>query len=101
MPCKLTRHLADTRKSFHCLFCHGYEERGASTAGVLAMDDCAPAPAALHMARFANRLAQKVTIYTHDNDSVTKDIEQALSQCNPDSKTRKNVNIDSRKIAKF
>ncbi|KAH7323794.1 putative pyridine nucleotide-disulfide oxidoreductase [Rhexocercosporidium sp. MPI-PUGE-AT-0058] len=86
---------------FHCLFCHGYEERGASTAGVLAMDDCAPAPAALHMARFANRLVQKVTIYTHDNDSVTKDIEQALSQCNPDSKTRKNVNIDSRKIAKF
>ncbi|KAG4429913.1 hypothetical protein IFR05_014602 [Cadophora sp. M221] len=86
---------------FHCLFCHGYEERGASSAGVLAIDDCASAPAAFHMARYANRLAEKVTIYTHGNESVTKDIEKTLSQLKPESKTRKNTIIDSRKIVRF
>ncbi|KAK0117786.1 hypothetical protein ONS95_012112 [Cadophora gregata] len=86
---------------FHCLFCHGYEERGSKSAGVLAIDDCAPAGAALHMARYANRLAEKVTIYTNGNESVTKDIEKALSQCKPESKTRKNVTVDSRSILKM
>lgn len=53
------------------------------------------------MARYANRLADKVTIYTNGNKSVTKDIKQALSQCKPESKTRKNVSIESRKIIKL
>ncbi|KAH9204018.1 hypothetical protein DL95DRAFT_320215 [Leptodontidium sp. 2 PMI_412] len=83
----------------------GYEEcwgnRGAESAGVLAIDDCAPAAFALHMARYANRLAEKVIIYTHGNESVTKDVELALSQCKPESKTRKNVTVDSRKILKL
>jgi hypothetical protein len=26
-------------ESFHCLFCHGYEERGAASAGVFAIDE--------------------------------------------------------------
>ncbi|KAL2062871.1 hypothetical protein VTL71DRAFT_5943 [Oculimacula yallundae] len=86
---------------FHCLFCHGYEERGAPSAGVLALDDCSPAPIALHFARFANRLAEKVTIYTHGNEHVAKDIEKALSQCKPESKARKNITVDSRKIVKL
>lgn len=86
---------------FHCLFCHGYEERDAKSAGVLAIDDCAPAALALHIARYANRLAEKVVIYTHGNESVTKDLEAALSQCKPESKTRKNVTVDSRKITRL
>lgn len=53
------------------------------------------------MARFANRLAEKVTIYTHGNETITKNIEEALAQCKPESKTRRNVTIDSRKIVKF
>ena len=88
-------------KRFHCLFCHGYEERGATTVGVLAIDDCSPAPLALHLARYANRLAEKVTSYTNGDENVTKAVEEALSKCKPTSKTRKNVSIDSRKIGKF
>lgn len=87
--------------SFHCLFCHGYEERGATSAGVLAIDDCSPAHLALHLARYANRLADKVTIYTHGNGEVTSAIEAAISQCAVQSKTRKNITIEPRKIAKL
>lgn len=50
--------------SFHCLFCHGYEERGPESAGVLAIGDVGSVPPALHLARSAKQLAKKVTIYT-------------------------------------
>lgn len=50
--------------SFHCLFCHGYEERGAESAGVLAIGDVGSVHPALHLARSAKQLAKKVTIYT-------------------------------------
>ena len=53
------------------------------------------------MARYANRLAEKVIIYTHGNENVTKDIEAALSQCKAESKTRKNISVDSRKIVRL
>lgn len=94
-------HTRLTNIRFHCLFCHGYEERGAVSAGVLAIDDCAPASRALHLARYANRLADKVTIYTHGNSQVTKEIEDALTQLNSSSKTRKNITIEPRKIIKL
>ena len=68
---------------------------------MLAIDDCAPAALALHMARYANRLAEKVIIYTHGNETVTKDLEAALSQCKAESKTRKNITVDSRKIVRL
>jgi thioredoxin reductase len=87
--------------SFHCLFCHGYEQRGSPSAGVLAMDDCSPAPIALHLARFANRLAEKVTIYTNGNETVTEPIKQLLSGVRPESKTTKCIAVDNRKITKF
>lgn len=53
------------------------------------------------MARFANRLAGKVTIYTNANQAVTSAIEAALSDLKPSSKTRKSISIDSRKIRRF
>lgn len=61
---------------FHCLFCKGYEDKGAFSAGVLAI---APielpvemlAGLAIHAAENASQLSQKVTIYTHGNDSLT------------------------------
>jgi thioredoxin reductase len=83
------------------LFCHGYEERGAASAGVLAIDDCAQAARAIHLARFANRLASKVTIYTNGNTEVTKEIEAALWALRPESKMRKNVTVEGRKILKL
>ncbi|KAH8656714.1 hypothetical protein BGZ60DRAFT_384631 [Tricladium varicosporioides] len=86
---------------FHCLFCHGYEERGSASAGVLAIDDCAPVHVALHLARFALRLAGKVVIYTNGIPEVTKEIKEAISKLRPDSKTRMNVSVDDRKITKL
>jgi gliotoxin/aspirochlorine biosynthesis thioredoxin reductase len=86
---------------FHCLFCHGYEERGAPSAGVLATDDSAPSHMALHLARFANRLASKITIYTNGNEAVTKGVQELLSKEKPNSKAAKNIVVESRKIAKF
>jgi len=53
------------------------------------------------MARFTSRLAEKVVIYTNGNESVTKEIENALLACNQESKTRRVVSVDSRKIVKL
>ncbi|KAG9231922.1 hypothetical protein BJ875DRAFT_468218 [Amylocarpus encephaloides] len=86
---------------FHCLFCHGYEERNSASAGVLAIDDCASAPLALHLARFANRLAEKVIIYTNGNEDVTKSLREDLSKVKPESKTARCISIDDRRIAKL
>ncbi|RDL38756.1 uncharacterized protein BP5553_03096 [Venustampulla echinocandica] len=86
---------------FHCLFCHGFEERGAASAGVLAIDDCALGPIALYLARFAARLADKITIYTNGDEVVAKGANEALSKANPGSKTRKLISVDDRKITKL
>ncbi|EHL01060.1 hypothetical protein M7I_2980 [Glarea lozoyensis 74030] len=82
----------------------GYDECWAhsiASVGVLAMDDCSPAPMALHLARFANRLAEKVVIYTNGNEAVTTSIKEALSAVRPDSKSAKHISLDARKISKF
>jgi hypothetical protein len=84
--------------SFHCLFCHGYEERGVKSAGVLAIDDCAAAKAALLISRFANRLADEVVIYTHGNKTLTAEIEKVIAQSKLKSRTRRSITVDSRKI---
>lgn len=75
-----------TRKySFHCLFCHGFEERGAVSAGVLAMGPMlggAGGPSAPLMApviaRMAARLAARVTVYTDGNEELGTRIREAL-----------------------
>lgn len=56
---------------------------------------------ALFISRFANRLAEKVTIYTNANPVATAAIQEALSKLKPTSKTAQNVTVDSRKIARF
>lgn len=53
------------------------------------------------MAKYANRLAEKVTIYTNGNEAVAKEIEAAISAFRPSSKARRNFTLDSRKIAKL
>ncbi|KAH8590939.1 hypothetical protein B0O99DRAFT_579198 [Bisporella sp. PMI_857] len=57
---------------YHCLFCHGYEERGGASADVLAIDDYAPAAIALHLAGYTNRLTEKSAIYTNGNVAFVK-----------------------------
>jgi gliotoxin/aspirochlorine biosynthesis thioredoxin reductase len=83
MGCKyrfrsLIRRSADAGTRFHCLFCHGYEERGAPSAGVLAIDDCANPEAALHMARMARRLSENITIYAHGADKVADQLSSLI-----------------------
>ncbi|ROW03908.1 hypothetical protein VPNG_07269 [Cytospora leucostoma] len=79
---------------YHCLFCHGYEQRGSPSAGVLAIDDVAPLPIALHVARNAAQLAQFVTIYTNGDASRAADYEAAIGPSAP-------MAVDSRRITRF
>lgn len=88
----LTRHPC----SFHCLFCHGYEERGAASAGVLAIGDIADIPPALHLARAAKQLADKVTIYT----GGSSDLASALSAALRDEE-KSTIIADARSIARL
>lgn len=81
---------------FHCLFCHGFEERGAASAGVLAIAPIADAGPAIHMARGAKQLASKVTIYTDGDEALASSLSPGLLLEEKDT-----ITIDSRPIAKF
>ncbi|KAI0107211.1 putative thioredoxin reductase glit-like protein [Nemania sp. FL0031] len=81
---------------FHCLFCHGYEERGAASAGVLAIGDVADIPPALHLARAAKQLADKVTIYTGGSSDLASALGAALRD---DEKSA--IVADARPIARL
>ncbi|KAJ5187892.1 hypothetical protein N7449_010886 [Penicillium cf. viridicatum] len=81
------------RGIFHCLFCHGFEERGCEAAGVLAIGDMANTMAAMHVARMARRFATTVTIYTHGAQEVT----QALEKASYDT----GIKVDSRPITRL
>ena len=62
---------------FHCLFCHGYEEKNVKSAGVLAVGDIANPFGALHLARMAKRLTPNVTIYTDGADELAQKTAEA------------------------
>lgn len=64
--------------SYHCLFCHGYEDRGCSSVGVLAVENVANTQTALHMAYMSRRLAKRVVIYTHGADDVADQLCSAI-----------------------
>ncbi|KAI0174127.1 hypothetical protein BJ166DRAFT_574445 [Pestalotiopsis sp. NC0098] len=59
---------------FHCLFCKGYEDRGAASAGVLAVPPLVIPPLIIHMAMDAAQLADQVTLYTHGNEDLAKQL---------------------------
>ena len=80
-------------KSFHCLFCHGYESRGG-TAGVLAINMVSAPHMAMHIARNAAELSKSVTIYTHGSEKLKSELIQTLGD---DPKFR----VDSRTIKGF
>ncbi|KAI1077142.1 FAD/NAD(P)-binding domain-containing protein [Whalleya microplaca] len=60
-----------TKRIFHCLFCHGYEDRGALSSGVLAVFPIVVPALVIHMAENAAQLSDKVTVYTHGNGDLT------------------------------
>ncbi|KAI1089575.1 FAD/NAD(P)-binding domain-containing protein [Rostrohypoxylon terebratum] len=86
---------------FHCLFCHGFEERGAPSAGVLAMgpllgsggENGTPLMAPV-IARMAARLADHVTVYTDGNADFGSRIRTAL-------KSSKKFDIENRRVMRL
>ncbi|KAI1809056.1 FAD/NAD(P)-binding domain-containing protein [Poronia punctata] len=60
---------------FHCLFCKGYEDRGASSVGVLAVSPVTAAPLVMHMAENAAQLSDTVTLYTNGDEELTAQLE--------------------------
>jgi thioredoxin reductase len=70
---------ADTIPSFHCLFCEGYEDRGSSSSGVLAVDFIALAPIAVHLAENAAQLSSQVTVYTNGSTELGSAVQSALT----------------------
>ncbi|KAI0471151.1 hypothetical protein F4859DRAFT_522428 [Xylaria cf. heliscus] len=82
------------RSIFHCLFCHGYEQRGSVSSGILAIDDVAPIPICLHVARNAAQMTKSGTIYTHGNATSAAQIQEAIGPMAP-------FTVDSRRITKF
>ncbi|KAK9848546.1 hypothetical protein MYU51_016585 [Penicillium brevicompactum] len=77
---------------FHCLFCKGYEEKGASSVGVLAIGGVANPPLALHVARQASAFSDSVTIYTNGSEELAQGIKASLGE------TTK-FKVENRKIA--
>lgn len=79
---------------FHCLFCHGYEDRGVPSVGVLAVESMANASHPIMVSRMALRLTEKVTIYTNGNTDLAEQLQAA---------TKKNIHmfLDSRVITKL
>ncbi|OAA72306.1 thioredoxin reductase GliT [Cordyceps fumosorosea ARSEF 2679] len=78
------------RGIFHCLFCDGFEERGAESVGVLGVGLLSSPAALTHVSLLTKRLAAHTTIYT-DGDATL-----AAAFCNSDATT-----VETRKIARL
>ncbi|KAL4756565.1 thioredoxin reductase gliT [Aspergillus foveolatus] len=78
------------KRIFHCLFCHGFEDRGAESAGVLGAGFITQPAMILHMARMASPLAKKITVYCHGNEELTAQAKKEFEN--------KPLTIEPRKI---
>src|SRR5450432_872256 len=79
--------------SFHCLFCHGYEEKGVSSAGLLAVGDFSNPMMATVVARQACQISPNVTVYTHGAEALGPAILPTVES--------KGIRIEPRKIAQL
>lgn len=83
-----------TKGIFHCLFCHGFEERGVESVGVLATGSLAVASFLHHIIPMAARFATKnVTIYTNNNSSLHAEAAKLFKS--------PKVTTDNRKIQSY
>jgi hypothetical protein len=78
---------------FHCLFCHGFEERGVASAGLLAVGDCAAKGPAMHLSRMAGRLAKSVTVYTDGTSELSQTLEGPLKAAGYKLNTKRIVKL--------
>ncbi|KAF5253689.1 hypothetical protein FANTH_1381 [Fusarium anthophilum] len=81
------------RAIYHCLFCHGYEEAGKPSAGVLALGENTTAAAAIAFARSAKQMTSKAVIYTSNNPTMQTAIADLLGEKDTA------ITIDNREIA--
>ncbi|KAL4937777.1 hypothetical protein BDV06DRAFT_226647 [Aspergillus oleicola] len=84
------------KRIYHCLYCEGYEDRGAASSGVLAIQSASIVPMAVHLAENAAHLSSTVTIYTHGSKDLSAQIQQALGNTNQNT-----FNVDPRPISRL
>ncbi|EKJ71972.1 hypothetical protein FPSE_07826 [Fusarium pseudograminearum CS3096] len=65
---------------FHCLFCHGYEDRNSQSVGVLAVGECAETLTVARMARAAHQFSRSITIYTNGNSELGDQVYRLLGK---------------------
>jgi thioredoxin reductase len=66
------------RGIFHCLFCHGYEDRDAASAGTLATGFLSNPKMASTIARSTGRLAATVNVYTNGDTDLAAEVRLTL-----------------------
>ncbi|RSL82579.1 hypothetical protein CEP51_005066 [Fusarium floridanum] len=81
------------RGIFHCLYCHGFEERGAESVGVFSGGLFTAPEMVSHVAPMAKRLAKSVTVYTNGNESLLEGVRAKLHSSK--------INYDNRIIKSF
>ncbi|KAL2201613.1 thioredoxin reductase glit [Sarocladium strictum] len=81
------------RGIFHCLSCHGYEERGDYSTGVLATANTADVDLIERLAKMAKRFSKTVMVYTNGNKELATDAQKALNSSKILFDTRRIVNI--------
>ncbi|KAK4034191.1 hypothetical protein C8A01DRAFT_49357 [Parachaetomium inaequale] len=81
------------RSIYHCLFCHGYEDAGKPSAGILALGENSVPAVATALARSAKQITSKAVIYTSNNPAVQTAIADLLGQNNTA------ITTDDREIA--
>ncbi|KAK8131106.1 hypothetical protein PG984_007544 [Apiospora sp. TS-2023a] len=81
---------------YHCLFCYGYEKRGAEVAGVLATGPLGSVGLAPVFAADASRFAKHVKLYTHGNTELGNGLAKVLAERNMN-----NMEIDNRKLVRI
>ncbi|KAI1323257.1 hypothetical protein F5Y16DRAFT_412782 [Xylariaceae sp. FL0255] len=92
--CPFLKQLLTVFSNFHYLFCHGYEERGASSTGVLEISPLVIPAFVMQMAQNAAQLSESVTVYTSGNEDLASYISATTQNLN--SKFR----IESRQISR-
>jgi thioredoxin reductase len=85
--------MTNSLKRFHCLFCRGFEERGADSVGVLASGLLTAPGIIAHAASMAKRLAKTATIYTNGNPALLGQVREVLRSSK--------ISYDDRKIVRL
>ncbi|KAM0427586.1 hypothetical protein ACHAPT_007547 [Fusarium lateritium] len=81
------------RGIFHCLYCDGFEERGAESVGVFAGGIVTAPEMLAHVTPMAKRLAKSVTVYSNGNESLIEGVRTKLHSSK--------INYDNRVIKSF